>query len=102
MMNWLRHLIGPADVEPDDDELPLPPISEGAFEEDSANWHFIQHWLHTELARLHKANEAVSNTESETAAIRGQIRLVKKLLALPKDLQRRRDARAQDESSFND
>ena len=92
----------------DDGKVQMEPVitarpeHEGAFEDDSGTWLFIQHNLHDQLERLHLSLEKVSNTEQQTAAIRGEIKAIRNLLALPKDLQVQKDARAQDDSSYVD
>lgn len=99
MKEWLKSLLLRILADDDADE-PVPDrLREGAFDEGSDTWHYVQNWLHDELDAARVQNDKVANTEHETAAIRGQIKAIKKLLALPADIKRRKDARAQDGSS---
>lgn len=49
----------------------------------SPDWHRVRKWAEAELERLRTKNDAVGLSEIETAALRGEIRATKKLLALP-------------------
>lgn len=49
----------------------------------SPDWHRVRKWAEAELERLRIKNDAVGLTEIETAALRGEIRGIKKLLGLP-------------------
>ena len=40
-------------------------------------------WAEAELERLRIKNDAVGLTDTDTAALRGEIRAIKKLIALP-------------------
>lgn len=46
-------------------------------------WRDIAAWAETQLQTARLRNDAVGLTEAETAALRGEIRLAKKLLGLP-------------------
>ena len=48
----------------------------------SPTWLTLRDHLREELASLHNRNEHTDNTEIETAAIRGEIKAIRKLLAL--------------------
>lgn len=49
----------------------------------SPDWHRVRKWAETELERLRIKNDAVGLTDIETAALRGEIRAIKKLIGLP-------------------
>lgn len=49
----------------------------------SPDWHRVRKWAEAELERLRIKNDAVGLSEIDTAALRGEIRAVKKLLGLP-------------------
>lgn len=49
----------------------------------SPDWHKVRKWAEAELERLRIKNDAVGLTDTETAALRGEIRAIKKLIALP-------------------
>ena len=46
-------------------------------------WHQVRHWAEFQLAKAKDKNDAVGLSEIETAALRGEIRLLKRLLDLP-------------------
>lgn len=54
----------------------------------SLAWAQVAEYLTSELARLRAANDAVGLSEAQTNALRGEIRLCKKLLALPDEANR--------------
>jgi len=49
----------------------------------SPDWHRVRKWAEAELERLRIKNDAVGLTDIETAALRGEIRAIKKLIGLP-------------------
>jgi hypothetical protein len=49
----------------------------------SATWHLLRKWAEEELRRAREKNDAVSLSDTETAALRGEIRVLKKFLDLP-------------------
>lgn len=49
----------------------------------SPDWHRVRKWAEAELERLRIKNDAVGLTDLETAALRGEIRAIKKLIGLP-------------------
>lgn len=54
----------------------------------SAAWRSLQGYLQTELERLRAANDATVMTAEERGALTGEIRLCKRLLALPETASR--------------
>lgn len=67
--------------------IPPPSIMEGdlLMEIDiySPTWKFVCAWADGELARMHKANESKERTYEQTMYLRGEIKSLRKLLALP-------------------
>jgi len=49
----------------------------------SATWHQLRKWAEGQLSRAREKNDALKLTPDETAALRGEIRLLKKFLDLP-------------------
>lgn len=49
----------------------------------SPDWHRVRKWAEAELAKLRIKNDAVGLTLEETAALRGEIRALKRLIGLP-------------------
>ena len=46
-------------------------------------WHQIKRWAEAELAKARLKNDALTLPAEETAALRGEIRLIKRILDLP-------------------
>jgi len=53
------------------------------------SWHQVVEWAENEIARLRQRNDAVELDPTETAALRGEIRALKRLVALPKEAARK-------------
>jgi hypothetical protein len=49
----------------------------------SATWHSLRKWAESELSRARVRNDAVSLSETETASLRGEIKMLKRFLDLP-------------------
>lgn len=49
----------------------------------SATWHTLRKWAESELDKARQKNDAVGLNETDTAALRGEIRMLKKFLDLP-------------------
>jgi hypothetical protein len=49
----------------------------------SPSWHLIRKWSEEQLVRAREKNDSVSLSPEETAAVRGEIRILKRLLDLP-------------------
>ena len=49
----------------------------------TATWHQMRKWAETELERARVKNDAVGLFENETAALRGEIKMLKRFLDLP-------------------
>jgi hypothetical protein len=47
-------------------------------------WPKVERWVTEELDKVRKKNDAIGLTADETAAYRGEIRLLKRILDLPK------------------
>ena len=51
----------------------------------SATWKYIDRWAHESIEKLRLKNDAPTNTETQTAIIRGKIKMIKELMDLPKE-----------------
>ena len=49
----------------------------------SPTWKFVRAWAEAQLKDTRERNDSLKRTETETAAIRGEIRKLKEILALP-------------------
>lgn len=49
----------------------------------SDTWHKLRKWAEAELERARMRNDAVGLSENDTAALRGEIRMLKRFLDLP-------------------
>jgi len=49
----------------------------------SDTWHKLRKWAEAELERARVRNDAVGLSEHDTAALRGEIRMLKRFLDLP-------------------
>jgi len=54
----------------------------GEFNKNSGTWAFIKSWAEEELDKCRKKND-ISLTMDKTATIRGEIKVLKKLISLP-------------------
>lgn len=54
----------------------------------SATWHQLRKWAEQELEKARTKNDAVGLSDIETAALRGEIRVLKRFLALPNEAAR--------------
>ena len=50
----------------------------------SDTWHRLRKWAEAELEKARLKNDAVGLSDIETAALRGEIRVLKRFLDLPK------------------
>jgi hypothetical protein len=50
----------------------------------SATWHQLRKWAEDQLRRAREKNDSLALPADETAALRGEIRTLKKFLDLPK------------------
>lgn len=55
-------------------------------------WHQVRKWAEEQMRRAREKNDAVALDATETAAIRGEIRLLKRFLDLPNAAARGVDA----------
>lgn len=49
----------------------------------SATWSQLRRWAEAELSKAREKNDAVGLSDTETASLRGEIRMIKKFLDLP-------------------
>jgi hypothetical protein len=49
----------------------------------SATWHLLRKWAEDQLKRAREKNDSLALTSDDTAALRGEIRILKKFLDLP-------------------
>ena len=49
----------------------------------SATWHQLRKWAEDQLKRAREKNDAIALSADETAALRGEIRILKRFLDLP-------------------
>lgn len=54
----------------------------------SATWHQLRKWAEEQLRKAREKNDAVGLSDIETAALRGEIRTLKRFLALPNEAAR--------------
>jgi hypothetical protein len=55
----------------------------------SPTWVYVRSWARERLQALREANDSTSKTDVQTSAIRGEIRAMKDILALPDEQNRR-------------
>jgi len=49
----------------------------------SGTWHVLRKWAEAQLEQARTKNDAVALSDVETAALRGEIRMLKRFLDLP-------------------
>lgn len=49
----------------------------------SSTWHLLKKWADDQIRRAREKNDAVGLSDIETAALRGEIRALKRFLDLP-------------------
>lgn len=54
----------------------------------SSTWHLARKWAEEQLRKAREKNDAVGLSETETAALRGEIRVLKRFLDLPNEAAR--------------
>jgi len=54
----------------------------------SATWHQLRRWAVTELQRARVKNDAVGLSLTDTASLRGEIKMLKRFLDLPNEATR--------------
>jgi hypothetical protein len=54
----------------------------------SASWHLLRKWAQHQLQKAREKNDAVGLSDTETAALRGEIRMLKRFLDLPNEATR--------------
>ena len=54
----------------------------------SPQWHTLRKWAEEQLKKAREKNDAVAVSEIDTAALRGEIRVLKRILDLPQSVTR--------------
>lgn len=54
-------------------------------------WGHISRWAESELARKRELNDSKSRNSEETAYLRGEIAMLKRILGLPEEVARERE-----------
>ena len=58
-------------------------FAEGQLETGSLTWMFIRKWANNKLNEARISNDSLEKNETQTAALRGRISILKDILALP-------------------
>jgi hypothetical protein len=84
-MKWLDKLFPAQAIPEEGGDTPVPQIATGIarLEPGSDTWRFVQDHANAQIARLREKNDSDLDP-TQTAALRGQIKALKKLLALDK------------------
>lgn len=88
MPDWVRRLF-PAQAKEFEREDAPPTFTvvrttrDGRIDAYSDTWIFVSNWAESELKNAREANDSQKRTETDTAALRGRIKLLKELMALP-------------------
>lgn len=61
---------------------------DGVIDQYSDTWIFISKWAESELTRLRESNDSTKLDDSQTSTMRGRIKQLKELLALPNKKER--------------
>lgn len=61
-----------------------PPVNEFS----TLNWAYVQKWAGQEIDRLRAKNDSMELDHDQTTSLRGEIRALKRLLALPEEAAR--------------
>jgi len=56
---------------------------DGSLDQYSETWIYVSNWAGAELARLRESNDSTKLDPAQTASLRGRIRALKDLIALP-------------------
>jgi hypothetical protein len=64
--------------------LPDQPEIEGVFDPRSSTWRFIEGWAKKKLQESREKNDNINRGIEQTAYLRGEIRILKEILSLPK------------------
>lgn len=59
--------------------MATPPVNETQL-----NWPLVKQWAENEIVRLRERNDSVELDPTQTSVVRGEIRALKRLIALPK------------------
>lgn len=86
MLNFFKKPKG--GVKPIRAELPTTTINRGTLEPHSPTWVYIEDWANIRLAEVRQANDSQLLDATKTAILRGKIKTLKEILALPDDTAR--------------
>lgn len=79
---------------PDDQVQPFvissPAPGVGRIEQSSPTWVFINNWAGSELEEIRKKNDNILASDQQTTIYRAEIRLLKKILSMPKNEEMKR------------
>lgn len=67
---------------------PAPGV--GRIEQLSPTWVFINQWAHAELEEIRKKNDNLLASDQQTTIYRAEIRLLKKIISMPKNEETKR------------
>lgn len=67
---------------PEPEPLRIVRMGRDRLDPNSSTWHAVATWAQDEIERLRKRNDSLNNAPDETAALRGEIRALKRLLTL--------------------
>ena len=59
----------------------------GRIEQSSPTWVFISQWAQAELETIRKKNDNLLASDQQTTIYRAEIRLLKKIMSMPKDVE---------------
>lgn len=60
----------------------------GSFDKNSPTWAFLMQWVEKNLDKLRIKNDIVSLEELQTAALRGEIKMLKRIKNIPEELKK--------------
>ena len=63
----------------------------------SPTWHHLRKWTEAQIQKAREKNDAVGLSDTDTAALRGEIRALKRILDLPNAATRTLAASADDQ-----
>lgn len=63
--------------------LPDQPLPTGQLDQRSSTWLFVNAWAHEALKKAREKNDSINRDANQTAALRGEIRILKELINLP-------------------
>ena len=69
--------------QPIEAKLPIQGMPKGELNTSSPTWFFIREWANNELNQARISNDGLNKDTTQTAALRGRIKVLKEILALP-------------------